>query len=324
MRMFDVPLDETSLRCVEFGGYGNVCMLLHGLGDGWFVWEQFAGQLANQSRVLAVDLRGHGDSSWSRSGDYSFDAFAWDILALCERLKLRHITLVGHSAGAGVALRVAERRPDLVRALVLVDFGPLVNRPDERVSSTMCERFDRAARVYASASEYVQALRTAHPFVYESLLARIAHFSLRLRADGRSMELKRDPAVTGFFEACRRTGDASSLWYLLAQTMCPTLLVRGEVSGLLPADVAEKMVSTLPQGHYVEVSFAAHSVMLDNPEDFADAVLPFLASKAVMPRRIRTRSIKPQKNETLLNSNQHWPAAQESAPTAGSRLQNPG
>ena len=87
---------------------------------------------ADGRRALAVDLRGHGESSWPGAG-YDFDTMAADLIALSEQLELGPADLVGHSMGGRVALVLAWQRPDLVRRLVLAETPPprLVPTPAE-------------------------------------------------------------------------------------------------------------------------------------------------------------------------------------------------
>jgi pimeloyl-ACP methyl ester carboxylesterase len=112
---------------------GEPVLLLHGLGSTAAVWEQFGAEVAAAGRrALAVDLRGHGESSWPGEG-YDFDTMARDLIALSEHLRLGPAALVGHSMGGRVALHVALRRPDLVTRMVLAETPPprLVAPPAE-------------------------------------------------------------------------------------------------------------------------------------------------------------------------------------------------
>jgi pimeloyl-ACP methyl ester carboxylesterase len=68
-----------------------------------------------------------------------------------------------------------------------------------------------------------------------------------------------------------------SLWDALEKITCPTLVVRGAASDVLPADVADRMVEeSLPDGRLAVVPRSSHSVMTDNPEGFAAAVNAFV------------------------------------------------
>ena len=78
----------------------------------------------------------------------------------------------------------------------------------------------------------------------------------------------------------RRNGTAppaEDLWPMLPNISCPTLIVRGKQTDLLPAEVAQQMVATLPDASLVEIDQAGHMVFEDNPEDFIAAVRRFIS-----------------------------------------------
>jgi pimeloyl-ACP methyl ester carboxylesterase len=94
-------------------------VLLHGRGFDHTDWEAVAGHLAGSWRVLAPDLRGHGRSEWPAS--YRLDAMRDDVIALLEGLGTPPAVLIGHSMGGMVACLIAQKRPGLVRRLILED-----------------------------------------------------------------------------------------------------------------------------------------------------------------------------------------------------------
>jgi len=95
-----------------------VVLLVHGLGGRWQHWAENLAGLAEHARVVALDLPGFGRSSPPRGG-YAVDGFADVVAALARELALPPVTVVGHSLGALVALRLAQRHPDLVSSVVL-------------------------------------------------------------------------------------------------------------------------------------------------------------------------------------------------------------
>ena len=102
-------------------------VLLPGTGSTARSWEAVATSVGASRTVLAVDLRGHGESDWP--GSYSIALMAQDVGALLDALAAP-VDLVGHSLGGLVALRVAAAQPRLVRRLVLEDVGmPHPRRP---------------------------------------------------------------------------------------------------------------------------------------------------------------------------------------------------
>lgn len=97
-------------------------VLLHGLGERAASWEPVFSRFAGRHRVLAFDLRGHGDSD--RPGEYSFRLMRDDVLAALDVLGLRDVILVGHSMGGAVAYLAAMAAPVRVDRLVVEDAPP--------------------------------------------------------------------------------------------------------------------------------------------------------------------------------------------------------
>ncbi|WP_239096468.1 alpha/beta hydrolase [Streptomyces sp. SID11385] len=110
-----------SVAHYDWGGDGPPLVLLHGLAGYAGEWEAVAVRLrARGHRVVAMDLRGHGDSE-RKPGDTGASAHARDVAGLLDRLGLGPAVLVGQSLGGRVALRTAHEHPRLVRALALVE-----------------------------------------------------------------------------------------------------------------------------------------------------------------------------------------------------------
>lgn len=103
-------------------GAGELLVLLHGGAVDSRFFEHNIGLLAERFRVIATDLWGHGRTP-DREGDFSLDSFASDVAQLIEHVAGGPAHLLGHSIGAGVALVLAMRRPDLVRTLVQISGG---------------------------------------------------------------------------------------------------------------------------------------------------------------------------------------------------------
>jgi pimeloyl-ACP methyl ester carboxylesterase len=92
---------------------------------------------------LCLDLRGHGDSEWSESGDYRLEAFAHDLLEVCETLD-RPPVLIGASLG-GIAAMIAagELQPDPFAAVIFVDVTPTMEMSGvEKITGFMSAHLD--------------------------------------------------------------------------------------------------------------------------------------------------------------------------------------
>lgn len=113
---------DISLRYLEWEGDGSPVILLHGLTVCAEYWSLTAQLLAQEHRVLAVDLRGHGHSDKPDRG-YDYPTLAGDVEQLCQEAGVEGALVAGQSWGAGIALCLAASYPETVARLALVDGG---------------------------------------------------------------------------------------------------------------------------------------------------------------------------------------------------------
>jgi pimeloyl-ACP methyl ester carboxylesterase len=272
--------DGLVLQLYEWSAEGTPLLLLHGFGNDSHVWYDFAPEVAPYYRTLALDQRGHGDSDRDPERRYDHVSMARDVEAVCEGLGLERLVLVGHSMGGRVAMRFAGRNPQKVAGLVLVDTGPEL---DPRGTSRIREEAESGPATLESVAQFDDVLARNYPAVSPRVRGRLAQAWLRARPDGR-FEPKTDPAfrmgreeidADALRAAAREETDA--LWAALRALPCPALVVRGAASDVLSPETADAMVDdALPDGRLAVVSRAGHSVMLDHPEGFRDAVCAFV------------------------------------------------
>jgi pimeloyl-ACP methyl ester carboxylesterase len=111
--------DGVRLNYVQGGPVdGPAVVMLHGTSDSSFSFSRVMPLMPASMRLIAIDLRGHGDSDRPES-DYSMSTFAVDVLSAMDRLGIGRATLVGHSMGTFIARRAAELAPERVARLVL-------------------------------------------------------------------------------------------------------------------------------------------------------------------------------------------------------------
>jgi pimeloyl-ACP methyl ester carboxylesterase len=222
--------------------------------------------------AVTVDLRGHGDSEWSPSGDYSLEAFADDLISVagvCEGPP----AFVGASLGGLAALLAAgERSPGVASALVLVDVAPRME-PDgvARIMAFMTARPEGFASLEDAADAIAQYLPNRPRPTNLSGLAK----NLRIHADGR-YRWHWDPA---FLHGPRRPSAAIQVDRLFdaARNIAePMLVVRGRQSDMLSVEGAEELVAIATRATFVDVEGARHMVAGDRNDAFTSAVVAFL------------------------------------------------
>jgi pimeloyl-ACP methyl ester carboxylesterase len=260
-----VQANGLRLHYLEWGEQDKpVLLLLHGFGNQAHIWDLFADTVAGRYHVFALDQRGHGDSD--HAGEYGDEPNAADTLAVCDALGFSRLTLVGFSMGGANAMIVTSRRPELVERLVIVDRGP---ESDPRGRERMARALSQARNVFPNRDEALAYIRLANPKRPEELVQRSLNYAFREQPDG-SYQLKFDQKLRDRFGAHR--GPRADLWKCLEAIRCPVLLVRGGDSDILAPEIADKMIAMLPDAQMVVVPGAGHTVMMDNPTGFNEAV----------------------------------------------------
>ena len=248
-------------------------LLLHGFAQTCHSWDFVALAFCDRYHVVALDQRGHGDSDWSESGDYSPETQQDDIAAVASEIGLRDFVLMGLSMGGRNSFTYAATHPDEVRALVVVDAGP----QNMRTGSQKIRNFVQQEDELDSIEDFVQRVLQYNPLrnpvqVRGSILHNLKQlpsgkwtwkYDKRFRQPG-GRRFQQDPQTT------------ERLWGYMESLACPTLVVRGAESDIIALDTADGMHKRIPNGRLATVDNAGHLVMGDNPSGFERAVTEFL------------------------------------------------
>jgi pimeloyl-ACP methyl ester carboxylesterase len=120
--------DGVEIATYDLGGHGPPVLLVHATGFHGRVWLPVAAALGDRYHCWSLDSRGHGDSAPAPGGDYAWEGFAEDVLAVRQRLGWEHPAAVGHSSGGAALLLAEEARPGTFAALYcyepVVPIGP--------------------------------------------------------------------------------------------------------------------------------------------------------------------------------------------------------
>ena len=262
------------LHYAEWGGHaGPAVLLLHGFAQSGRSFDFVSLSLCDRFRVVALDLRGHGDSDWSPNADYRRSSHVADVATVVEELGLAPVAVVGLSLGGTVGYLLAASRPQLVRSLVIVDIAPRV----EPAGVLRVTGFVEGGDSFASLEEMVSSVRSFRPGrTDEQLLGSVLRNARRL-PDG-TYTWKYDPAMRRP-EARPKAGpeEEALLWDALRAIACPTLVVRGAESDIVSPASINEMVRIIPNARGIGVPSAGHLVPGDNPAGFIEAIGPFLS-----------------------------------------------
>lgn len=262
--------------CADAGGDPGApaVILMHGGGQTRHSWGKAARELVEAGfHVLSLDLRGHGDSQWSPSGDYSMDAFVGDVRALAATLPSPP-ALVGASLGGATSLMaVGEALQPIASALVLVDVVPHMEPGGvEKIRAFMGANPDGFANLDAVADAVAAYMPgRPRPASNQGLLK-----NLRERDNGR-LYWHWDPA---FQRNRRERGTPAALYARMdaaaMRVRIPTLLVRGKASEVVSEAGARHLQGLIPHAEAVDVEGAGHMVAGDKNDAFNAAVIDFL------------------------------------------------
>ena len=244
-------------------------LLLHGGSAHAHWWDFFAHPLQNRYRLMALDLRGHGDSEWAAPKDYRLKMHAADVRGITEALGLRDLILIGHSFGGFVAMEYASRMSQRLAALVLIDSPPHISQRDARFLNALHKL---PQPIYASPDEAARRFRLlpARSTAPPEMIAHVARHAIR-QCDGGRWTLKFDRRSIANIQPV-------DLSHALAAIRCPILVVRGAHSRILPAAALAEFTRATPHAHLIEIADADHHIMLDQPAALTQAVDAFLAT----------------------------------------------
>ncbi len=267
--MPSLQVNGTEVHYAEAGVGGQPLLMVHGtLGDQRSFIGQMAPLAAAGFHVMALSMRHCWPGSWpTEGGDFRIDTHVADVAAFIETLQKGPVALLGHSRGGHIAVRVAERHPTLLRAVILAEPG---GELDESLGGKpgvagKANAFTAAAGLVAAGDEEgglkVVAEHTGGPGAWERRPEERKAIS---RANARTMLGQRNEQRRPYSRATAAT------------IRTPTLFLYG--ANTRPNFVAnvEALSGAIAGSKVVVIRNATHGLPYENPTDFNAAVVGFL------------------------------------------------
>lgn len=271
-----VVRDDLRLHHLDWGRHSqHPVLLVHGIRLHAHVWNDFARRFSDRLHILAVDQRGHGDSTWAADARYHIEDFYNDLRAVVLARGLTRFTLIGHSLGGLVSMLYAHRHPQDLDRLVLVDITaglPEVPAGTDlsRVSETPPPMdFDSVE----AATRYVGRILSLAP---PDMVADSVVHGIRSTDAGR-YTWKYDPALS---QRTRPVPQTMDLWSVVRDIATPTLLQYGSHSRVVSPALAARMAATMPRCTVDRIERAGHALFTDQPDAFAASVERFVFAGA--------------------------------------------
>jgi pimeloyl-ACP methyl ester carboxylesterase len=247
-------------------------VFVHGLGGQWQNFLENIPRAAQERRVIALDLPGFGLTPMPRE-KITIPGYGRCVDALCEKLSLGRVDIVGNSMGGYVAAEVAIQFPERIDQLILVSAAGIS-------SANIARRPILLLGLIATAIVSYGAIRLREIAVRP----KSRHFALALVARYPSL-LRADLAYEAFFKGAGKPGfdDAlrASLEYdfrdRLPEIRQPTLIVWGEKDSVIPVADAAEFERLIPDSRKVVMRDTGHISMAERPQAFNDLMMEFLA-----------------------------------------------
>jgi pimeloyl-ACP methyl ester carboxylesterase len=263
----DVEVDGRRY-CVAEMGRGPTLVLLHGLGGSIYDWRHLLHPLAEDHRVIAIDLLGAGESEIPETEDFSIAAQARRVKGLLDVLGAERASLVGNSYGGGIALRFAQDWPERVEKLVLINSICYADEIPTYVSLCKVPGAEYVAGALPLGKMTRWVLRGSYRTVARLSDEELDTYIQEIRAPGRRAAIVRIiravvPDDTTEFEA------------RLKAIRAPSLLLWGTADETVPLKLGRRLATDLPNSRLVELD-AGHVPNQERPEEVLRLLREFI------------------------------------------------
>jgi pimeloyl-ACP methyl ester carboxylesterase len=267
-------IDGIPVNYIDIGeGDREPIVLVHGLAGQWQNWLENIPRLAQERRVIAPDLPGHGLTPMPRD-QITISGYGRCVNALCEKLELGKVDMIGNSMGGFVSAEVAIQFPERIDQLVLVSAAGIASADVVKMPIMTIGRVMRAFASHGTASFDRQV--AARPRSRHHSLALVARYPSRLKADLAYEAFFKGAGKPGFLDALR-----ACLNYdfrdRLPEIRQPTLIVWGENDSIIPVRDAHEFERLIPDSRKVVMRATGHVPMAERPSTFNELVLDFLS-----------------------------------------------
>jgi pimeloyl-ACP methyl ester carboxylesterase len=269
-----IEVDGIPINYVDVGsGDEEPVVLVHGLGGQWQNWLENIPRLAQERRVLALDLPGFGLTPEPSDGEISIPGYGRWVDAFCDQLGLGEVDMVGNSMGGFVVAEVAIQFPQRVSRLVLVSAAGITSADAFHAPILT---FGRVASALATNTAARHRQTASRPLGRHMALALVARHPRLLKAD---------LAYEGFFKGTGKSGFDDALRACLnydfrdrlGDVKVPTLIVWGEKDSIIPVRDADEFERLIDDSRKVVMKDTGHIPMAERPEAFNDVLFDFLA-----------------------------------------------
>lgn len=260
-----IKLQDANLNVEDLGG-GIPLLLIHGFPLNLEMWRPQIESFSDSARVIAIDLRGHGQSP-PTDGPYTMDLFAEDCLGVLEALNVeKQVVVCGLSMGGYISFAIFRHHPEIVGGLVLAatragaDSEEGKNNRDKAIHET---EEQGTQSVTDSMLPIIMAPRTYTE--KPELVSKVA-------------AIMQNTSTRGMISALQGMKIRQDSNPMLPQIEVPTLIIHGADDQIIPLSEAEAMHSAISDSQLEIIPEAGHLANLEQPLRFNNAVETFLST----------------------------------------------
>jgi len=260
--------DNLKIHVVEWGDENNQpVILLHHVSSQARTWDNFASVMSQNYHVIAIDMRGHGDSDWANEGEYTTEHYAHDIEKIATHMGLKNIIVLGGSLGGRVGLVFAANNPKLVQSVIMEDVGAV--RPAS-IAQGFADRIASGDPEFNNLDECATVLKASNTLSSYAVFQHQAKYLTKLTNQGTYI-YKRDPNIQKDFVPL-------DLWEYVKVLESPLMLMIGEQSSIVGDDQQKIFKELCPNIVITFIDKAGHIIVHDNFEAFTQEVVKFIKS----------------------------------------------
>jgi len=242
-----------------------VVIFIHGFPLNKSMWDSQLVALKDDYRVIAYDIRGHGNSD-AGDEDFSIDLFANDLISFMDSLKIRKAIVCGLSMGGYIAINAIGNYPERFDALILSDTQCFADTPEVRENRLSTIENIRKNGLEDYAHESIKNL-----FAPVSLLSKDAEI-----ASVREMII--NTSKQSIFNSLHALAIRKDTSGILSHIKVPVLILVGDEDEITPPEMAESMHIKINGSQLNIIEHAGHLSNMENPFEFNYQVRMFITS----------------------------------------------
>lgn len=245
----------------EFGE-GKPLIVLHGLFGFSDNWQSQAKIFSSYFRVVLLDLRNHGRSSWSNT--HSYKEMVLDVIETMKSLNIERAHFIGHSMGGKVLMHLAQNHQSSIEKMVVVDMGvkryPMHHQ--KLIEAVRCISLE-GVKARSEVNEMLKPMisnQVLRQFLLKNLYW-IEKGVLSWRMNMKVLEASMNDILSGVPSK---------------EILIPCLFIRGGLSDYILEDDLAEIENTIPDSEFVTIEKAGHWVHSEAPEEFIQTVLTYV------------------------------------------------